>query len=509
MQASCGVSEFAGRRLLADRLDVLFAWASQRMLEPPEVLRFGEVRIVQVFEHIGYAFIDRLHRVAPVRRMDDGRWVVQRYTTDLARPLCRPGFLEEAVRRLGLSDNFPQRGLFGPGWHPVFPSEHDRWLCHAAYARLVGDPWFRALRRQALPRALALDPEVMRLARLARPLPHRDSVTNIDYSLAWRHRALFADVHAETPGLLPLVRMGLHERTLRPASNVVGQLKAGLRANGVTEAGWRYLARHGARLLRPAWRVAVGGASMNVAIHYLRALQAAGLPPPPPPSFVAAWLAGIGVRVNFHDGWCDVPAAVMGLALREAHARRRGANLANLVREFGNVAPWAADERVRLDKPQRRAGWEALVRRHFDWLFEEHERAVDNHAVWTSALGECDVDGFRVVPLTSDAALLEEAQAMRHCVRNFTPDCMDREVRIFSLRDAASGARVATLGIARKPEGWRLFDAKAAGNFEASARARLAGMAVAEAYERREGEGAPPVDATLAAAVPGSRGDAA
>lgn len=460
LEASCGVAESTGRQLLAEQLETLWSWVAPRAGELPEVVRAGSLRVVLVFEHFGYAFDERLQRVLPVLRNGPRRFAPQCYKVDLARPLCRPGMLEEAVRRLGLSDDFPQPGLFAPRHDGSRSSRHDAWLCRAAFARLLGDTRFLALRNHWLPQALALDPEALRLARLARPLPFRDEVLDGDYSLAWRNRGLYAQVHVETPGLLPLVHLGLEARMLRPASNVVAQLKAGLRANGITEAGWRYLAHHGARMLRPAWRAARCGPSMHATIHYLHALQSAGLPPPPPPSFVEAWLAGYGTRVDFRHGWCDVPAAVLGAALREADRRRRDPYLHHLVEEFGNVAPWAAQARLRLDKAQRRAGWRWITDRFFDWLLEETETTHMEGAAWESALGEVEVDGCRVVPLVSDADLLAEGQAMRHCVRDFSDECFAGKVRIFSVRDRESGRRVATVGIGKGRTGWRAFDVR-------------------------------------------------
>jgi hypothetical protein len=85
-------------------------------------------------------------------------------------------------------------------------------------------------------------------------------------------------------------------------------------------------------------------------------------------------------------------------------------------------------------------------------------------------LGEYQDGDFTVVPLTSAAALFEEAREMVNCVNDYVEYCTEKGVRLFSIRCAKSGARLATASVVAfrdDPSYWFLTDVKGRANNDA------------------------------------------
>lgn len=93
-----------------------------------------------------------------------------------------------------------------------------------------------------------------------------------------------------------------------------------------------------------------------------------------------------------------------------------------------------------------------------DWLFDPYDESAkpSKNLQWASLIGRHWVGDYEVRPLTSTLELIEEGEAMTHCVGTFDRKCYRGEYRIFSIMGNASN-RLASLSIRYIGDRW-IFD---------------------------------------------------
>jgi hypothetical protein len=85
--------------------------------------------------------------------------------------------------------------------------------------------------------------------------------------------------------------------------------------------------------------------------------------------------------------------------------------------------------------------------------------------VWESALGDHELGGYQIIPLTNSRALRQEGRAMHHCVGGYDERCAHGRARVFSIRDLM-GKRLATMSLVFKNDYWQLEQIKGVANEE-------------------------------------------
>ena len=85
---------------------------------------------------------------------------------------------------------------------------------------------------------------------------------------------------------------------------------------------------------------------------------------------------------------------------------------------------------------------------------------------WSSDLGAIEIGPFLFIPLTCTKALREDGRKMEHCVRSYVDLCRIDSARIFSIRDALSQMRIATLSLIWENNYWQLDQMKGPRNTE-------------------------------------------
>lgn len=472
-----------GHRVLPLRLERLVAALDRLLEDPVRVVTAPGVRTAWVFGTIGYRVCARRRTVTPMLRAD-GVEAPMPWRVELARPLCAPDFLARLACVLGLSDAGPQQHLFvGEGE----AGRQLRWLAAAAYRMVSADERFVRLRRQLLPSALALDPEVMHLARRARVLPYGAVVSAAGYTHAWQQSDALARVQRENPQLLASCALALAERVIAPGGDAVHALHQALRRDGFSAAAWRWLARHGDRALRHAWCAGRPYERFAAGLALLRCVERARCPAPPPPAAAEHIAAAIVDELLFRDDDAPWPWA-FACALREADRLRGAPEMRGFLEELRVVGTWPGAEP---ERGQRRAGWRWLVRR----ALETQARASGSVAAplaWHSAIGAHPAGGYRLVPLESAAALVEEALAMHNCLASFAGDCRRGKTRFFSVREPGGRRRVATIGLVVLEGRWAVLDAKGPVNAEAPADVLELAARLAARYAEVAGVPAPP-----------------
>ncbi|MBI3149158.1 MAG: PcfJ domain-containing protein [Betaproteobacteria bacterium] len=452
------------------RLFKLCDWLDGRLKRPARVERVGPRGWrVEVFDSFAYTVCLDEQSVSSQaiyqRRLEplDGAF-------EVGRPLISPNWLTPLLYNLNLIDA-PQRDVF---FHPAEEEGLADWLKQAAYRLLLRHPVFRQFREQALPRLLRFPRDIFGIALASRRLPVGPILPSWILNTVWRNDRAFGQAARENPQMLPLllayvVQLPVGEQL--DAGDPVLALKCALRQAGLAEATWRYFARHGSRLFRPAWEAgaASGQPAFEVAVRYLRALEASGLPPPPPPSIARALLHGFNAHrgnaaIIREDFQTSAKPFVLRAGLIEADRKRQASAVEGFAEEFLGVCFWSESLPDVLDANQTKGGWKCFVRR---WQEEESVDALlrqDPGLRWETRIEEFELGPLRIVPIESSAALIRESQAMRNCLRVYIEECAARGMEIYSVRDALHSKRLGCVGFRFDRDGPQIFDVKGFAN---------------------------------------------
>ena len=89
--------------------------------------------------------------------------------------------------------------------------------------------------------------------------------------------------------------------------------------------------------------------------------------------------------------------------------------------------------------------------------------------VWKSLVDAytSEIGHYKVIPLTSSAALIEEGEEMLHCVGKYDRVCHQGSTRVFSIRDRHD-ERAATLALVFLDDNWQIEQIKGNANWEVS-----------------------------------------
>jgi hypothetical protein len=168
---------------------------------------------------------------------------------------------------------------------------------------------------------------------------------------------------------------------------------------------------------------------------------------------------------------------------------------------------------VQLDSNQRKADWKWFMRQQEAWHRDVAAREAERHReqaakakdgkrddTWDSAIPEIIVKKkYKVVPLNSTYALIDEGRDMHHCVGSYSRNCIDNLSRVFSIR-GLDGSRVATLELrneaiykvsypGEKPKGWVVNQCRGVCNDDVSAEVKSVAQEVARRYNKALGIG--------------------
>lgn len=310
--------------------------------------------------------------------------------------------------------------------------------------------------RRALKDAFALDSEVLQLALQARWRARGPVCTQYMYSRVWQHPALYREVRREAPNLLWVLDYAIGDGLVPPAGRVLASLKEAFLADGLGERSWRLLARSRRRDFDLVLQKVRGRVGENI-VAWLKLHEKLDLNEMMPHAFQLELLRQVTdlqadevATLDLIEEWLDLD--FLKLAAREAISRRRAGTLgAFVLHELGLGFRWeaAADRKTLLRNGN--FDWETVMRRASRWKEAEDRRLAAGREHWVSALGVRHYGDFDVVPLSDSFMLWLEGMEMHHCANRFTKACLDGSKRMFSIRSAASGRRLATLLIGRGP----------------------------------------------------------
>lgn len=151
--------------------------------------------------------------------------------------------------------------------------------------------------------------------------------------------------------------------------------------------------------------------------------------------------------------------------------------------ELHVVLAWIADRDIKhLTRSQRSGGWAFLVRRAAKYR-QALRQPITAPLTWEPVLAGFEAGQLRIVPLTSAAAVWEEAIEMRHCADRYIEQCVQREVALFSLQ-RHTGKRIATMAIIDNGTKWVPLELAGKANSEPTLEVRKVAGLIDERMQR-------------------------
>jgi len=109
-----------------------------------------------------------------------------------------------------------------------------------------------------------------------------------------------------------------------------------------------------------------------------------------------------------------------------------------------------------METGQLKAGWANLMRlRQLSATDEAKKHGADD---WPPIVRRFESGGLEMVALSYERQLVEEGEAMGHCVGSYAAHCRYEPLRIFSIRAKKTNQRIATLSLVEKEPGIWDFD---------------------------------------------------
>jgi hypothetical protein len=342
-----------------------------------------------------------------------------------------------------------------------------QWIVATCQRLLATDARFRRVREVDAIKAFGFEPDLIAIALRARIPSESPALTWSHFQEVCEHARAFRQVARENPRLLCLVTAALQEGIIDARADAISIL-----ANHVKEAvspkAWRYLARHGPRMLYSFWQLGIP-LPMETAIEYLRILGSTGWPPPPPRRLVRAWLRRAEDDLygcyEAQERW--LKPHVLGCASRLADATKAQPVSMPSEAEFLRVAEWASQHLPSMNKLQRASGWrwlERQCRQH-----EQHEQNVGEGEAdcWSSRVGPILYSGWLIEPLLTTCGVIEVKLALRNCLDTLLDGVRHNRIRLFGIREADTRKIVGAIGIHIDPDDadqWSVLEVKGVAN---------------------------------------------
>ena len=113
-----------------------------------------------------------------------------------------------------------------------------------------------------------------------------------------------------------------------------------------------------------------------------------------------------------------------------------------------------------MKRPRLVRGQKGLIARRSERKRKTRSVTADGRLIWMTV----EIGPYRFVPLTRTKELREEGQKMEHCVRSYENLCRIDCTKIFSVRDALTQRRIATLSLIWENDYWRFDQMKGVRN---------------------------------------------
>lgn len=339
--------------------------------------------------------------------------------------------------------------------------------------------------RREVRETLRIDPGLLALARAARLRARQHGISQRWLTFVWQQHDTLARIRLQTPALLPVVAMHLYQHGSTPGVDPTRACADWLQGRGMRKAGYRLLARHGARRFVEVTRRFHADDALDALVLALTLAEGGHEARLPTPLFYQVTLdqfeQPMGAGEIRHRLLLTPPRLFQEAAQRLA-AAASPARQQRVALEYRAILDYFMD--IRPDVGD--AGWAR-------WLALAEEDAARRRAALKPASWPCAVEQLRtpdaeVLALATALSLFEEGRALRHCAYSYVEQCRRDHVRLFSARMHHHGrSERATIGLMRRGRQWRIWDIRGACNRRMGGHWIALARQLAETYSRRDG----------------------
>ena len=365
-------------------------------------------------------------------------------------------------------------------------------LCH----EVVDEAWcglhLRARLRALFPtkrircqirEAMAVEPELLALARSARFRGRFHAIDQKWLTFAWQHQVTLSRIRRQTPTLLRAVAQHLYQYPVNPTEDPTRACVKTLITNGLSKRSYRLLVQHSDRPFREVIRRFAVGYALDALLLGLKLIETGHDVTLARPLFYRVTLDQFGTSMTpakIRNRLAVVPARVFVEACTRLAQANDDEALGRIAWEYRTIVDWWVEHE---QTGHAQAGWER-------WLAlaceaEDLRRVSLERDTWPCAVEELRTPDAEVLALANPRALFEEGRTLRHCVYAYADNCRDDQARLFSARMWHQGrVERATIGLWREPRGWRIWDIRGTCNRRMGGHWIPLARQVAEAYTR-------------------------
>ena len=311
------------------------------------------------------------------------------------------------------------------------------------------------------------------------PDEHHRSITAWHYNAAANLGPRLEDLVKTNPGAAAWVlRSSLRREDIYHPGQVIRIARESLNRLGLTPGAWKFAARLSPRTI---WAI-TSSSDDGLAVRMMNLLAEAGAEPG---EETVRWARGLLARSQRYPGDAIGPNSMQAIKLALREAAENPTESERIQRETRDILDFTR-EMDRGNTPLHSRSLPGLRRRSDEWRRQVREgvkgRTEPPPLEWESLIGVQEAGGCRVVPLTSQAGLQQETNAMQHCVTAYGARCASGTSRIFSIQ--RGGERVATMEIVLQGDRWELGQVRGSRNAQASEEAQEAARKTREKYNQ-------------------------
>ena len=298
------------------------------------------------------------------------------------------------------------------------------------------------------------------------------------YNIAAMGRSKIESLQEHNPGALAWCMLKLKDgREINHPGQVVSAAREGLESMGVDPYHWKYIHRIGTQAM--AAIMDLGHPQMIYSLNLIAQAQ-------------------IVPTIRHIEAIREAQHRTMQMGTNKLHIKNtaRALRLLPIDRDLENSQSrevWDYLEYLtNIGGEARSRTWRRLQNRATEW----HRRLKDNQLQaqwermiaeqggqiwkWESLIGQTDIEAIIVTPLTNERELLEESQAMEHCIFTYGQRARESLSRLFSL--SRNGNREATMEIALDGNSWEIRQVRGVRNHAVGPEFHQAALEIARLY---------------------------
>ncbi len=417
----------------------------------------------------------KVERVIKMEIKDaQGNWQLSTFRFNLLKPMHTASWIDQVL--LAWVEDIVR----------TFPDDAGQacdWLRKEIEKRFHKQSSLHGLRQQVKHHMSVAPGMIEALLHIKRQASMRQALMNTDVSKMWPAAEFWAELHGKYPGLTLLCYLEAKGRK-NGSMHEFSKLRSNCLRHGLSPRGWRYLLKTGEAAYRAILDSGIDQArAFPMAIALIEWQSRSGLKEPLAPEMAIAF-------INF-----AAMALLEGLNIAE-HVDPRIARLANthyqkleqadertefVEKDWLEILIWMRNSQPQIDKNQWRAGWSCIWKKY---VAASGDR--DSAAEWESRVNDITILGMKVKPLTSSRDLCLEGMKMNHCVSSYAKNCRDGNYRVFSIRAATTGKRMATVGLSLSDNVWRLDQIKGKNNHQVNSELESLCRTLAQFYQQAD-----------------------